>query len=540
MSRDSDRIGSASRASMGASAALIVAAVLAAAACAPAARGGTAGDGQSGSVAADSDRTVTVRSALAEGGEGGSSSTGSGGEGGSSSTGSGMPSTCAPGSAIVCYTGPSGTVGVGRCAPGTQTCRADGLGYGPCTGEVTPGAELCATTVDESCDGVPNCPQVPPWAQGYGSTGLDNGLSIVSDASGNYYVSGDFEGTVDFGAGPLTSAGQSDIFLLKLDPSGLVIWSRRYGTEFDDWSGVMTVDGDGNIFLAGLYGGVMGMFPGPDFGGGPISGGDDTGVFVAKFDPGGDHVWSAGYAVLVPTGVWRVAELAVDALGNVYMLYSVDDYTFLTKVGTGGTGILWTHSVPASSVSNAAVSLAIDSVGNVIVANEDPSTGWHIAPVYFRVAKFDPTGALLWQRLFECQGGLGASSVAVNASDEVLVAGLTDGLIDFGGGVLPAGPVLVKLDSAGQHIFSRSVRFGDKIALDPAGGMVVAGDGLARLDASGNELWWADFDPLVEDIAISPNGTVAVTGSMLGPVDFGNGPIPYAASRDIFVATFNP
>ncbi len=55
----------------------------------------------------------------------------------------------------------------------------------------------------------------------------------MSDASGNYYVAGEFEGTVDFGAGPLTSAGGSDIFFLKLDPSGSVIWSKRFGAARD-------------------------------------------------------------------------------------------------------------------------------------------------------------------------------------------------------------------------------------------------------------------------------------------------------------------
>ncbi|WP_437898536.1 outer membrane protein assembly factor BamB family protein [Sorangium sp. So ce124] len=541
MNSASERVDSATGTSMGAATALAIAAVVAATACEPAARGGGAGDGRSDDAAADSGHTASARGALGEGGTGdGQPAGGTGGDSGSNSTGSGMPGTCAPGSVAACYTGPAGTAGVGRCAPGTQTCRSDGLGYGPCTGEVTPAAELCATPVDESCDGVASCPQRPPWARGYGGSGWDNGLSIVSDASGNYYVSGDFEGTVDFGAGPLTSAGQSDVFFLKLDPSGSVIWSRRYGTEFDDQSGTMTVDGNGNIFLAGMYGGLMGLLPGPDFGGGPISGADDTGAFVAKFDANGDHVWSAGYPVLVPSMMWRVAEVAVDASDNVYMIYNLDDYAYLTRLGAGGTGVLWTQDVPASAVSFGAVSLAVDSAGNVIVANEDPPIFYYPGPFYFTVSKFDPSGALLWQRLFESDGTAAASSVAVNAADEILVAGFTDGIVDFGGGVLPAGPVLVKLDAAGQHVFSRSVRFGDKIALDSAGGMVVAGGGLARLDASGNELWWVSFDASVEDVVFSPNGTIAITGSMMDPVDFGTGPIPYAAHRDVFVATFNP
>jgi hypothetical protein len=49
-----------------------------------------------------------------------------------------------------CYSGPSGTVGVGLCQEGTQTCSA-GL-WGACTGEVLPDVEAC-DGADNNCDG---------------------------------------------------------------------------------------------------------------------------------------------------------------------------------------------------------------------------------------------------------------------------------------------------------------------------------------------------------------------------------------------------
>ena len=60
---------------------------------------------------------------------------------------------CEPGSSRACYSGPAGTAGVGVCRAGTETCRADGSGYGPCAGEVTPSAEVC-DGLDNDCDGV--------------------------------------------------------------------------------------------------------------------------------------------------------------------------------------------------------------------------------------------------------------------------------------------------------------------------------------------------------------------------------------------------
>jgi hypothetical protein len=130
--------------------------------------------------------------------------------------------------------------------------------------------------------------------------------------------------------------------------------------------------------------------------------------------------------------------------------------------------------------------------------------------------------------------------VAVNAADEVFVAGTTDGTVDLGGGVLPAGPVLLKLDAAGAHVFSDAIPFGDALALDSAGNIVVAGNGLAKLDPSGAELWTLGFGASAHGITISPSGVIALTGAAGAAVDFGTGPIPHAGGSDIFVATFSP
>ncbi|MHC4836626.1 MAG: MopE-related protein, partial [Planctomycetota bacterium] len=59
-----------------------------------------------------------------------------------------------------CYTGAEATEGVGACRAGSQTCRADGTGYGGCEGEVVPTGETC-NGVDDDCDGaIDNAPGV--------------------------------------------------------------------------------------------------------------------------------------------------------------------------------------------------------------------------------------------------------------------------------------------------------------------------------------------------------------------------------------------
>ncbi|MEZ4299683.1 MAG: MopE-related protein [Polyangiaceae bacterium] len=60
---------------------------------------------------------------------------------------------CVPGTSKDCYLGLPGTEGVGPCKAGTQVCGAEGLGWGPCTGQVLPMPEICANGVDDDCDG---------------------------------------------------------------------------------------------------------------------------------------------------------------------------------------------------------------------------------------------------------------------------------------------------------------------------------------------------------------------------------------------------
>lgn len=64
------------------------------------------------------------------------------------------PCVCAPGAVQSCYTGAPGTKNVGPCKAGTQTCKADGLGWTDCAGQVLPVSEICADNIDQDCDGI--------------------------------------------------------------------------------------------------------------------------------------------------------------------------------------------------------------------------------------------------------------------------------------------------------------------------------------------------------------------------------------------------
>jgi len=104
------------------------------------------------------------------------------------------------------------------------------------------------------------------WAKSMGSTGYDEGINISLDGSGDVYVSGLFTQTVDFNPGAginnLTSAGNNDIFITKLDTNGTFKWARSMGGTGDDRSLGLVLDATGNPYLMGWFQGTADFDPG--------------------------------------------------------------------------------------------------------------------------------------------------------------------------------------------------------------------------------------------------------------------------------------
>jgi hypothetical protein len=85
----------------------------------------------------------------------GSSSMGDGSSsmGDGSATGDAGGDRCSSEATRICYSGPPGTIAVGRCRGGTQACGPDGR-WSTCTGEVLPSmGEICGNRIDDDCNG---------------------------------------------------------------------------------------------------------------------------------------------------------------------------------------------------------------------------------------------------------------------------------------------------------------------------------------------------------------------------------------------------
>ncbi len=97
----------------------------------------------------------------------------------------------------------------------------------------------------------------------------DDELSeIAVDEEGNIYITGDFTGTVDFNPGEavyeLTSNGRNDIFIMKLDSNGNLIWVKNIGSWYEDYGQNILVTRAGNLLITGSFIGVVDFDPGSD------------------------------------------------------------------------------------------------------------------------------------------------------------------------------------------------------------------------------------------------------------------------------------
>src|SRR5688500_12819181 len=95
------------------------------------------------------------------------------------------------------------------------------------------------------------------WAKNMGGTGGDQAYSMCVDALGNIYTTGYLSGTADFDPGPgtynLTSAGNYDIFVSKLDVSGNLVSAMQLGGTGADWGNSIRVNASGDVYTTGRF-----------------------------------------------------------------------------------------------------------------------------------------------------------------------------------------------------------------------------------------------------------------------------------------------
>jgi hypothetical protein len=272
------------------------------------------------------------------------------------------------------------------------------------------------------------------YSRSFGGKGAQIARAAAVDADGNAVIVGSFDQAFDDGTGEAVSAGLKDIFVLKLDPKGKLLWSERFGGPGADAPGAVAVDSAGNIVLGGKFEDSI------DFGGGPLTASPGLpSSFLVQLNPSGKHLWSQSFA-----GVDAVVNgLAIGPKGAIAVAGSFAGTIDL------GDGVL------TSAGSNDAFVALLDSAGNIG-----------------------------WGRAF---GGVKAehgTGVAFGVGGSLALTGTAQDAVDFGDyGIAPKGPgmvYVVRFDAAGSiatgwGLGSSGMVESVGVALSSTLGMTVAG-----------------------------------------------------------------
>jgi hypothetical protein len=368
------------------------------------------------------------------------------------------------------------------------------------------------------------------WAKREGLWEYDYGYGIQLDNSGNILVAGKFEQNANFSGTTINCQGNHDIYVAKYAANGDLIWIKTAGGPQGDYAHALSTDGTANIYVAGEieWSTSPTVFEGSSV---TLTSLGDNDIVVANYDMSGNLKWakSAGGG-----GNDRARAVANDAAGNVYIAgMFTDNAAFgssnLAGVGPGTRDIfvakydangnfLWAKAAGGSG-RDEAHGIKCDAAGNVYVCgffsgtSDFSGTSLTAPNGYFDafLAKYDPSGNLMWVK----QGGDDyddvAWSVTVDNAGKIYVAG------EFIGGAMFGGSQVISNGSTDVFV--------------------------ACYDNSGTVLWAKGAGGSMIDRArgINTNGTdIFITGQFGATATFGSKSATAADSSDIFIAGLDP
>jgi len=374
------------------------------------------------------------------------------------------------------------------------------------------------------------------WVVNAGGSDQLGSSGTVVDSLGHIYTTGYFRGTVDFDPSDevfeLTSAGDRDMFVQKLDQDGAFLWVRRIGGSGLDWGSGIAIDMDLNVCITGFFEGAIDIDPTNGFTSARSEGNRDA--FILKLGTAGNFLWGQslgssnvdyGLAVtfdhfnnICATGYFsdtvdfdpgdETFELTSNGLIDIYVLKLDKEGKFIWAVQLGGNR------------SDRGLELAADALGNVILTGVfnldvdfDPSNEKYVLSSKgsedIFVMKLDEAGAFVWVNSF---GGVEAdwsSGMVVDNDGNVYVTGYFNGDVNFNQGndhsllssIGESDVYVLKLNKAGEFQWvsqfgGTGTEQGRALAVDDLGHVIVAG----HFEAS------CDFDPGPEELNLTSNG----------------------------------
>lgn len=333
------------------------------------------------------------------------------------------------------------------------------------------------------------------WLTILGGTGLDQATGVDFDGQGNVYIGGITSSSGSLGGGGLVA---------KYTDEGQLTWQRVLsGCSTED----IAVDNTGNVYAAGRTTNVNGTIY------------LDT-YITFKYDTNGILQFQRGIG---DTGNDGARGIAIDDTGNIYVTgVSQIRPTFSRSLFTikyNAMGALqWQRGLVDPTTILSGRSAAVDGFGNLYVTGQDFFSGAAI------IAKYNPNGAILWNKKLTGNEGEAANGITVDSGGGVYIVGSAQ---------QETGCLIAKYNTNGVLLWQRilggsGTKIGTSITVDDGGNVYICGltavGGqntsclIAKYNTNGALLWQRTLGGSGDDIGlgikVDNKGNVYICGGI--------------------------
>ena len=296
------------------------------------------------------------------------------------------------------------------------------------------------------------------WMKQFGGHDFDSGSSITIDESNDVYVMGSFRGTGDFNPGVdsfnLITAGNTDVFIVKLSSIGGFIWARSFGGIDHDFGSSMAIGNLNNIVVSGNFRDTINFDVGTDtlF----LSSNGNSDAFILKLDIEGNFMWAKQIGGLL---LDRSISTCIDFENNICLsgafqgTVDVDpgpdvlNYTskgesdiFILKLDGLGD-LIWAKNVGSKYIDNAS-SLFVDKKNSIYITGDfrdslylSPCSGMCSIVAFGKrdifILKLSPYGSLIWANQIGGTESNYGRSISVDQLNNIYITGSFRGVTDF-------------------------------------------------------------------------------------------------------------
>ena len=439
-------------------------------------------------------------------------------------------------------------------------------------------------TITQNCSQACNLSQSFEWgAQAGSSTLSDAAVDLAIDASNNLYMTGDIQGSANFGNGIVltTPSNAPDIFVSKHNASGQIQWAQRYGNTTQEEGQAIATDNQGNVYVAGYFSSTI-TFGSTTL---TVNNTNEYAAFIIKLNSSGVIQWAKKINNQY-NGV--ASDIKIDNNNNIYVLGNISNYQngnssfFISKYNTSGTQLSY-NLYGSSPLLLDASGFAFDNESNIIISGRfmgsvtlgsNTINALTTLDVDGFLAKIDPNNNFSWLKRLTSpiQGSDEYTSVITDNSNNVYAFGYADSSVIIDNISLPGKGrsrklVIAKYSPLGNVIWAKSsinqyssvsnvtvgnqgdiyitgYHSGDTLKLDNKA-IISNGsnDGyVARIDTNGIVKWLKTIGGTSNDealgVAVNSNNDVYVAGGFSGVVTYGNTTLTSNGSIDIFLTKF--